>query len=238
MNFRKVDIPTDLVPIFDQVFDAEMTEGLTVLEYIEKLLTFVTLSYDAMYRLRNVNTGPKGPKGDKGPQGIQGPRGFEGPQGPEGPIGPQGDKGDKGEQGLRGLTGVTGSVGEQGATGPQGPQGPRGFTGANGLNGSGFGERLVNGDTLNQNTDFDLNEFRRYMVIKNTTSENSYVQLDYYGDFKQGNDITMLYVKYLGTENWSIRWFNKSGATGLWTIGARDNIIDLVLDDCDLVQVL
>lgn len=83
--YRKLMIPDTLLPFYDQVFDGEMNEGYTVLEYVEKMLEFAILSYEYMLGLS------KGVKGDKGDKGERGDRGLQGVKG---------DKGDKGDTGT------------------------------------------------------------------------------------------------------------------------------------------
>lgn len=70
--YRKLMIPDTLLPFYDQVFDSEMNEGYTVLEYVEKMLEFAILSYEYMLGL---SKGVKGAKGDKGERGERGPAG-------------------------------------------------------------------------------------------------------------------------------------------------------------------
>ena len=94
--YRKLMIPDTLLPFYDQVFDGEMNEGYTVLEYVEKMLEFAILSYEYMIGLS------KGVKGDKGDKGERGERGLQGVKG---------DKGDKGERGERGPAGAGNGIG-------------------------------------------------------------------------------------------------------------------------------
>ncbi len=141
---KKRYIPSPLGEIFNQVFDLELSEGVTMLDYIERLLDFNIKVYEYVLSLGNLNQGPEGqqgpqgPEGPTGPQGPKGDRGSEGPQGPQGPDGPQGPRGYTGPTGNTGPQGSTGPQGATGSSGPQGlqgPQGPRGYTGPQGASG-------------------------------------------------------------------------------------------------------
>lgn len=80
-----VKLPSVIADIYNQVFDSEMTEELTVLQKVEKILTFVGDTYQYLI--------------DTGAIGLQGPQGEQGEIGPQGPQGPQGEQGEQGEQG-------------------------------------------------------------------------------------------------------------------------------------------
>ena len=85
--YRKLMIPDTLLPFYDQVFDSEMNEGYTVLEYVEKMLEFAILSYEYMLGLSKGVKGDKGDKGERGERGLQGVKGNKGDMGDRGPAG-------------------------------------------------------------------------------------------------------------------------------------------------------